>query len=153
MTPKFNLLAGLFLLTLGVACSSPVVRGQAPIVRISELTQNSESLSLQLNIRNLNGEPLDIQTIKFRLSVDDDILADYEGSASTNISANGTEVRNIQAQETSSGRQLLDQLQNGDVNSLPYSLEGSVSTSGDGTLRFSYEGHIYPVPGRPGHFR
>jgi len=44
-------------------------------------------------------------------------------------------------------------LQNGDVKSLPYSLRGSVSTREEGILYFEYEGHIYPLPGRPGHFR
>jgi hypothetical protein len=55
--------------------------------------------------------------------------------------------------ESETSRQLLDTLENGDVKSLPYSLKGFVTTLGDGTLRFEYEGHIYPLPGRPGRFR
>jgi len=48
---------------------------------------------------------------------------------------------------------LLNSLQNGEVQSLPYTLKGSVSSIDDGSLHFEHEGHIYPLPGRPGHFR
>ncbi len=155
MNIKQCLLAGLFLLTitLCLACSSKIVRGQAPIIRVSELSHGNGEISLQLNIRNLNGVALDIQAIDFRLSVDEQVLIDYQGPSSTNITANGTEVREISVPENEAAGALLDQLQKGEFKSLPYALKGKVNTTGDGSLRFNNEGHIYPVPGRPGHFR
>jgi hypothetical protein len=32
-------------------------------------------------------------------------------------------------------------------------LKGTVISKDEGTLRFEHEGHIYPLPGKPGHFR
>ena len=59
----------------------------------------------------------------------------------------------MEVEESDSSRKLLESLQSGDVKSLPYQLKGSVFSQQDGTLNFEHEGHIYPMPGRPGHFR
>ncbi len=135
------------------ACGTKIVRGAAPIVRMSELSHSEDGISVQLSMRNLNGVALDIQVIDFSLSVEDGKLFTYKGPAETNIVANGTETWTVKAEETQSGKQLLDKLQDGAVKSLPYSLEGSVTTLDEGKLHFNYEGHLYAVPGRPGHFR
>lgn len=143
-------LATLLLMT---ACGTKVLRGAAPIVRMNELSHAENTISLQLSMRNLNGVELDIQSIDFSLSVEDDELFTYSGPAETNITANGIETWTIEVEESPSSKQLLDKLQAGDIKSLPYSLEGSITAVDEGKLRFSHEGHIYPVPGRPGHFR
>jgi hypothetical protein len=80
-------------------------------------------------------------------------LFSYQGPAETNIAANGTETWSVEVEESQTSRDLLNTLQSGEVKSLPYSLEGSIESIEDGTLRFQYEGHIYPSPGRPGYFR
>lgn len=135
------------------ACSAKIVRGAAPIVRMIELSHAGNTLNLQLSMRNLNGVALDIQTIDFSLSVEDGELFTYSGPAETNIGANGTETWTVEVEESQASRQLLEKLQNGDIKSLPYSLKGSISAIDEDKLHFSYEGHIYPIPGRPGHFR
>ncbi len=140
-------------LLLSTACGTKVVRGTAPIVRMTELSHTGNTITLQLSMRNLNGVPLDIREIDFNLSVEDNVLFTYKGPAETNIVANGTETWTVEVEESQAGKQTLDKLQNGDIKSLPYALEGSISAIDEGKLRFSYEGHIYPVPGRPGHFR
>ena len=104
-------------------------------------------------MRNLNGVELNIQDIDFSLSVDDNELFTYRGPAETNIVANGTETWSVEVDESESSRELLNTLQNGEVKSLPYSLKGKIQSTDVGSLRFEYEGHIYPLPGRPGHFR
>ena len=48
---------------------------------------------------------------------------------------------------------VLASLEGGEVNSIPFDLNGRVTTVEDGVLRFEYRGHLYPVPGRPGQFR
>ena len=138
---------------LTTACGTKLVRGAAPIVRMNELSHAENTISLQLSMRNLNGVELDIQSIDFSLSVEDEELFAYSGPAETNITANGIETWTIEVEESPSSKQLLDKLQAGDIKSLPYSLEGSITAVDEGKLRFSHEGHIYPVPGRPGHFR
>ena len=123
------------------------------MVRMNELHHQDNTITLELSMRNVNGVPLDIHSIDFSLMVDDDELFGYQGPADTNIVANGTETWSVEIEESQTSRELLDKLQSGEVKSLPYSLKGSVKSLDDGTLRFQHEGHIYPLPGRPGHFR
>jgi outer membrane lipoprotein-sorting protein len=138
---------------LSAACGAKIIRGAAPMVRMNELSHQNDTITLQLSMRNINGVPLDVQSIDFSLTVDDDELFSYQGPANTNIVANGTETWSVEIEESQSSRDLLDSLENGEVKSLPYSLKGSIRSVDDGTLRFEYEGHIYPLPGRPGRFR
>ena len=153
---RTSLFAGLLLVVfLCTACGANIVRGASPIVRMTELSHQDNKLSLQVSMRNLNGVDLDIQTIDFRLTVNDqeDELFVYNGPADTNIVANGTESWTVEVEESEASRELLNSLENGDIKSLPYALKGSVISKDEGKLRFEYEGHIYPLPGKPGHFR
>jgi hypothetical protein len=106
-------------------------------------------------MRNLNGVDLDVMSIDFRLTVNEgeDELFVYNGPVETNIVANGTETWSVDVVESEASRVLLNSLENGEIKSLPYALKGSVTSKNDGKLRFEYEGHIYPLPGKPGHFR
>ena len=125
------------------------------MVRMTELSHQDNNISLQVTMRNLNGVDLDVKSIDFRLSVNEneDELFVYNGPVDTNIVANGTETWSVEVVESETSRELLDSLENGEIKSLPYALKGSVTSKDDGTLRFEYEGHIYPLPGKPGHFR
>jgi len=138
---------------LCTACGASLVRGEPPMVRMNELSHQDDSITLQLSMRNVNGVPLDIMEIDFSLSVNEGELFTYNGPVDTDIVANGTETWSVDVAESKTSRELLDSLQNGDVKSLPYSLKGSIITRDDGSMRFEHEGHIYPLPGRPGHFR
>ena len=123
------------------------------MVRLKELSHQDDNITLKLSMRNLNGVALDIDNIDFSLATDDKELFSYHGPADTNIVANGTETWSVEVVESKASRELLDSLQNGDVKSLPYELKGSVSSKDDGSLHFQHEGHLYPLPGRPGRFR
>lgn len=141
------------LLLLSIACGAKVIRGVSPMVRMNELSHQDNNIEVKLSIRNLNGVALDIQSIDFSLSIDAGEVFTYSGPVDTNITANGTETWSVKIEESESGRELLNTLQNGDVKSLPYSLKGKIISAKDGNLRFKHEGHIYPLPGRPGYFR
>lgn len=138
---------------LSAACGAKIIRGEAPMVYMNELSHQNDTISLRLSMRNINGVPLDVQSIDFSLTVEDDELFGYQGPAETNIIANGTETWSVEIEESQTSRKLLESLESGEVQSLPYSLKGSINSKDNGTLRFNYEGHIYPLPGRPGHFR
>ena len=138
---------------LCTACGTKLIRGEAPLVRMTELSHEDSSITLQLSMRNVNGDSLDIQSIDFSLSVDDEELFSYQGPAETNIVANGTETWSVEVEESQSSRDLLNTLENGDVKSLHYTFNGTVRSRDDDNLRFKHEGHLYPLPGRPGHFR
>jgi hypothetical protein len=144
-----------FSLLLSAACGAKIVRGASPMVRMTELSHQGSNINLQLSMRNLNGVDLDIQSIDFRLTVNEDEkdLFVYNGPVDTKIIANGTESWSVEVEESEASRDLLDSLENGDIKSLPYALKGSVISKDEGTLRFEHEGHIYPLPGKPGHFR
>ena len=144
----------IFLMTLMItACGAKIVRGASPMVRMTELSHGDNQITLELSMRNLNGVELEVQNIDFSLSVSDEKLFVYHGPVETNIVANGTETWSVNVEESRTSLDLLNTLQNGAVKSLPYALEGSVMSEADGTLHFEHEGHIYPLPGRPGHFR
>ena len=147
----FVLIALVIMIATG--CGSKILRGASPMVRISELSHQDQKIMLELSMRNLNGVELDVQNIDFSLSVDGSELFSYKGPAETNIVANGTERWAVEVEESQFSRELLNTLQNGEVKSLPYSLKGKMQSPDDGSLRFKYEGHIYPLPGKPGHFR
>lgn len=144
---------------LCTACGSKLVRGEPPMVRMSELSHQGSNISLQLNIRNINGVDLNVQGIDLNLTVEKDEdqagheLFVYNGPADIKIVANGTEIWSVEIKESEASRDLLDSLENGDVMSLPYTLKGSIRSADDGNLRFEREGHIYPLPGKPGYFR
>ena len=150
---------GLSLLLVSVllctACGTKIIRGASPLVRMTELSHQDDNINLQLSMRNLNGVDLDIRSIDFRLTVneDEDELFVYDGPVETNIVANGTETWSVDVVESEASRILLNSLENGDIKSLPYALKGSVTSKNDGKLRFEHEGHIYPLPGKPGYFR
>lgn len=143
----------LMLALLCAACGAKLIRGESPMVRISELSHQDDIVSLQLSIRNINDEPLDIQEMEFTVSTEDQQLFAFSGPVTINIVANGTETWSVDLAETFVTREKLDALQNGEIKSLPYGLGGSIRTLDTGRLRFEHKGHLYTLPGRPGHFR
>ena len=140
-------------LTMTTGCGTSMVRGAAPIVHMNELVNTGDNINLHLSMRNLNGVELVIQSIDFKLSVEDEELFSYKGPVETTIVANGTETWTVDVEDSQNSKLLLEQLQSGEVKSLPYALKGSIISTSDGKLQFSQQGHLYPVPGRPGHFR
>jgi hypothetical protein len=152
---KRNLGIALLAIAIGLssACGNKLIRGASPIVRMTELSHQQGRISLQVTIRNLNGVDLDVLGADLRLLVENRELLSYRGPVNVNIVANGTETWSVEVEESAAGMQLLDQLEKGEVKSLPYSLTGSITSREDGLMRVEYEGHIYPLPGKPGHFR
>lgn len=143
----------LFASVLLSACGNKLIRGASPIVYMTELSHQDNKIMLQLGMRNLNGVDLDVLSIDFKMSVEDDDLLVYQGPVERNIVANGTETWSVEVDEKPGTRALLESLEQGQVKSLPYVLRGSVISREDGDLRFEHEGHIYPLPGKPGYFR
>jgi hypothetical protein len=145
-------LAGLVVL-LCAACGSKQTRGEPPLVRLNELSHQDNSLSLQLSIRNINDFPMEVLEIDFTMLVNDNDFIVHNGPVNINVGANSTENWTLEAAESSSNHDHLNQLENDEIKSLPYVMKGSIKSLKDSNLRFEYEGHIYPLPGRPGYFR
>lgn len=136
-----------------VACGDHLIRGVSPVVRINELSHDGKNITLQLSLRNRNGIEMDVQHMKFSLSSEDQELFSYDGPADANVIANGTETWSVDLGESETSLGKLNALENGEIKSLPYAFKGKVTSIESGDLDFEYEGHLYPVPGRPGRFR
>jgi LEA14-like dessication related protein len=145
----------LVLLTLLIcsACGPSIIRGKPPFISIASLSLEGQQLSADFNIHNQNGEAMDIDGIEIQVQVEDAVLTRYNSDFKLKIGANSTEEILVEQLPDEFTQQLLTSLQSGEVSSLPFRLEGKVSTLLDGTLQFRNKGHLYPVPGRPGQFR
>lgn len=152
-----SVLIGLVLILFGSllvsACGNKLIRGAAPVVYMTEMSHREGKIMLQVGMRNLNGVNLEVLSIDVKMSASDQDLLAYRGEVGTIIAANGTETWSVEVDESTGARELLDSLEQGQVKSLPYFLRGSVSSREEGNLRFEHEGHIYPLPGKPGYFR
>ena len=135
------------------ACGPSIIRGQPPFISIASLSLDGQQLSADFNIHNPNGEPMDIDGIEIEVQVEDATLTRYNSDFKLKIDANSTEEIFVEELPDEFTQQLLTSLEKGEVNSLPFRLEGKVNTTLDGTLQFRNKGHLYPVPGRPGQFR
>jgi len=80
-------------------------------------------------------------------------LTRYNEDFRLTVGANSTEVIEVEQFPDAFVQDLLVSLQDGEVPSLPFRLEGRVHTEENGFLKFKHKGHLYPVPGKPGHFR
>lgn len=145
----------LLTLLLCASCGAKIIKGEPPLIRLTELSHRDNNINLQLNLRNVNGIDLNVRSIDLRLTVneDQDELIVYTGPVETIIVANGTESWSVEVAENDTARTLLNKLENGEIKSLPYLFQGTVSSEDEGRMPFEYEGHLYPLPGRPGHFR
>jgi hypothetical protein len=87
------------------------------------------------------------------LSVDGEELLEESREHKLPIDANSAEPLVVERTPRASARELLRSLEQGERSSLPFELGGRVRTAEDGYLRFDQKGHLYPVPGKPGHYR
>jgi hypothetical protein len=144
----------LLLLAAGaVSCGPDVIKGRPPFISISGMSLEGDRLSADFDVRNQNGVPMTINMIDITVTVNDVELARENRDFDLAIGANSAEEVHVDELPDEFTRSLLDSLGSGDVKSLPFDLKGSVNTVEDGRLFYSHKGYLYPVPGKPGHFR
>ena len=136
-----------------VSCGPNIIKGRAPFISISSMSLIDDRLSADFDIRNQNGIPMTISMIDITVTVNDVELTRENREFELLVGANSAEEVNVEELPDEFTRSLLESLANKEVKSLPFDLEGRVRTVEDGYLRFSHEGHLYPVPGKPGYFR
>jgi len=150
---RVPVIAVLAVCTLLSGCGGHSVKNQAPFVQVTSWQLDGTDLQASLRLRNLNDEPLEVARLTLDAVVQDVPLARYAEARTIQVAANGFESLDLQLTASRAGAALLAELQNGDYPSLPYSLKGSVETADGKTFRFERDGHVYTVPGKPGHFR
>lgn len=150
-------IASLLLIALavvsGVSCGPDVIKGRPPFVSISDMSLSTDTLSAVFVISNQNGVPMNTDAMEIAVRVNTSELTRYDSQASMLIGANSTEEVSVQKEPDDFTQKLLTSLDSGELKSLSFDLEGRVHTLEDGYLSFEQKGYLYPVPGRPGHFR
>jgi len=135
------------------SCGPQVIEGRPPFISISGMSQVEDRLEVEFDIRNQNGIPMTIDQVDITVAVNDIQLARDKRTVDLLIGANSVEHINVEGSPDPGRRSLLESLESGEVNSLPFDLMGKVHTVEDGYLSFEHKGYLYPVPGKPGHFR
>jgi LEA14-like dessication related protein len=143
----------LVVLALCSACSPAQIKGRPPFVSIAAMLTQPQSLSARFDIRNINDVEMAIDSIELTIRARDVEMIGYGNTLTLTVDPNTTEEIALDSLPDEVARPLLAELERGDVASLPFFLEGRVHTRDDGYLPFSHEGHLYPVPGKPGQFR
>lgn len=148
-----RLLLALLLAASAISCGPQVIKGRPPFISISGMSLVDDRLSADFDIRNENGVPMTINMIDITVTVNDVELARENRDFDLAIGANSAEEVHVDELPDEFTRSLLESLGSGEVKSLPFDLKGSVNTVEDGRLSYSHKGYLYPVPGKPGHFR
>ncbi len=143
----------LFVILFCVSCGSQVVKGRSPFISISGMSMVDGTLAAVFDVRNQNGVPMTIDMIDITVTVNEVELTRHNSDFTLAMSANGTEEVQVEKLPDDFVQSLLASLDSGEVESLPFDLKGRVHTVEDGYLAFDHKGYLYPVPGKPGHFR
>ena len=142
------------LLTFVMAgCGPNVIKGRPPFISISGMSLTDGELSAVFDISNQNGVPMSITSIDITVTVRDAEITRYNQDFQLVIDTNSTEEVSVDKLPDDFTQTLLASLDKGDLNSLPFALKGRVNTIEDGFLNFENTGYLYPVPGKPGHYR
>jgi len=147
------LLTGMLALAGLAACGPDVIKGRPPFIGISGMSLQGERLTADFRVSNQNGVPMTVQAYELAMSVDDTVLVRENRTFELAIDANSSEELHVEREPDDTARGLLVALDQHERPSLPFALSGRVRTLEDGYLSFEHKGHLYPVPGRPGHFR
>ena len=140
-------------ISINVSCGPQVIKGRPPFISITGMSLQGETLSADFGISNQNGIPMTIDAIDITVTVNETELTRHRSDFELAIDANSTEEVNVAKLPDDFTRSLLTSLGSGELKSLPFDLQGRVHTAEDGYLRFEHTGYLYPVPGKPNHFR
>ncbi len=148
----------LLLLLLGTAwltaCAGDAVRDEAPFVEVSGWSIEGRDLSIDLRLRNVNDDPMQVEGLELNVVLDGNVsLFRHQGNPGVEIAPGGFETLEIFAEASEEGTALLTSLSDRERGNVPYALRGTVITAKSGNLPIGREGRIYTVPGRPGEFR
>ncbi len=147
------LLCAMLIAACCISCGPQVIKGRPPFISISGMSQIENRLSVDFDIRNQNDVPMTIDRVDITVTVNDVELARNNRKFDLVVGANSAERVQVEELPDEFSRSLLDSLESGEVKSLPFDLKGKVHTVEDGDLAFEHKGYLYPVPGKPDHFR
>ena len=138
-----------------VACGGGprLLKGEPPQVSINSLTRVNSNLQIELRLHNINHVPMDVSRISLTLTLDDYPLRVEENLPALHLDASTTEMARFTVPLPAEVDRQLADVESGARASLSHELSGVITERDGKDLRFRREGHLYPVPGRPGQFR
>lgn len=148
MTPVCVLLISVVVLA---ACATRVVTGHPPQVDLHALARDGQVITLDLNLRNVNDESLTLSQMDLRLELGDELLLHINQSLHLTVPARGRERVRVELAGGLAGLEVLGAVEQ--EGSRPWRLQGSLLNEHGRGMNVEAKGWLYPVPGRPGHFR
>lgn len=135
------------------ACGAGQIRGEPPLVGISSIQSQPTALTARVDINNPNDVDMPIETVEMAMTLGDTDLGTHTEQLGISVSPNGTERIGFTFPANGTAASTLSDLEDKVINSVPYTVSGRVIASDGYDERFSQEGYLYPIPGRPGEFR
>ena len=87
------------------ACSSGLVRGEPPYVKIDSLRLDGTSMEIGLGVRNINEVTIDVARIGFTVMLDGSELARFDEALDVSVTASGRETLRFELPASEPGRQ------------------------------------------------
>ncbi len=138
---------------LVAACGGGLVRGQPPLVGMSSLKVQENEVRTRVDVYNPNGVDMMVQEFEMSMTLGDTDLGLHRIEIDLNINPNGTEEVGFPFPGNTAAATTLAELERGEINSVPYTISGRVIDADGDSEKFSQDGYLYPLPGRPGEFR
>lgn len=135
------------------ACATRFVTGHPPQVSLHALARDGQVITLDLNLRNVNDEALDLSRMEMRLELNDELLLQVDQALQLTMPARGRERVRVELTGGLAGLEVLDTLGGEQHDSRPWQLHGRLYNDRGRGMKVEAKGYLYPVPGRPGRFR
>lgn len=137
------------------ACTGSLreVAGEPPQASIAGLEKRPHGIAIELALRNVNDDPLRLDTASITMTLDRQALAAGEQKVPLTISSRGREVVRFLLPAEPVGLERLDALAGGEVQRLPWTLDVRLKLARGSDRRTETDGWLYRVPGQPNHFR
>lgn len=135
------------------ACSGGLIRGEPPMVGLATIKLEPRALNARVAIYNPNDVELPVESVEMAMTLGDTDLGTHMAQPDIIIHPNGTEEISFSFPEDETAGATLTELENKEINSAPYKITGRVIAADGDSEKFSQEGYLYPIPGRPGEFR
>ena len=137
------------------ACANrATILGIPPGIQIAQLELKDDHALLALRFRNGNDEVLTGGKLRFQLSIDGQLFSIYNDSPAIDIIAHSAEeirvrIKPIRPQAIGELRAMASQRR----PSVIWEMSGSLNLDQQPEQSFSYQGRLFPVPGRDDLFR
>lgn len=137
------------------ACSANVrdVHGEPPQVSLGGLQKRDDGVVVELALRNVNDDPLQLVAASIELTLDGKPLANGGRDLPLTVSARGREVLRLALPADPAGLGRLDALASGEAPRLPWTLKARLELADDPDRDTTTEGWLHRVPGQPDRFR